>query len=141
MWNLSHPVLWYFFLLPLFVSISVCEIPSSTSLFHVQSQASCLLIFALDRENSATASYNYFILPSKRGLSNHPWTFLLFFFFCFFGSVDYSMYSLYFWLISLISECTPCMSFGVCVTSLRMIFSSSIHLPAKVMMSSFLIAE
>jgi hypothetical protein len=37
--------------------------------------------------------------------------------------------------------CSSCMSFCVRVTSLRMIFSSSTHLPAKFRMFSFLIAE
>jgi hypothetical protein len=41
----------------------------------------------------------------------------------------------------LISEYTPCMSFWVWVTSLRMIFSSSINLPAELRMPSFLIAD
>jgi len=36
-----------------------------------------------------------------------------------------------------ISKYIPCMSFWIWVTSLRMIFSSSIHLPAKSMMSLF----
>jgi hypothetical protein len=42
--------------------------------------------------------------------------------------------------IIIISECIPCMSFFVWITSLW-IFSSFIHLPAKVRMFSFLIAE
>jgi hypothetical protein len=41
----------------------------------------------------------------------------------------------------LISECIPCMFFFDWVTSLRMVFSSSIHLHKNFMNSSFLIAE
>jgi hypothetical protein len=39
----------------------------------------------------------------------------------------------------LTSEDIPCMFFWIWVTSLRMIFSSSIYLPAKLRRSSFLI--
>jgi hypothetical protein len=41
----------------------------------------------------------------------------------------------------LISEYIPCISFGLSYLTQDYFFSSSIHLPAKLRMSSFLIAE
>ena len=52
----------------------------------------------------------------------------------------YLWYSELLSLYSLISECIPCVFFCDQVTSLRMIFSSSIHLRKNFMKSLFLIA-
>ena len=69
------------------------------------------------------------------GLWNVPW--VLCYFVCLFLCLFCFAFSC--WHL-LISEYMPCMSFWVWVTSLRMIFTSSIHLPSKFRMSSFLIA-
>ena len=59
-------------------------------------------------------------------------SFGLFFLFSFFGSVECGMHaSVFYGQHPLISEYISCMSFWDSVTSLRMIFSSFIHLPAK----------
>jgi hypothetical protein len=58
-----------------------------------------------------------------------------------FPFLSFSFLLLCFALHQLTNEYTPCMSFGVGINSLRMMFSSSIHLPAKLRMCSFLIAE
>jgi hypothetical protein len=50
-------------------------------------------------------------------------------------------YSKHLVLYLLISECISCVFFWNWVTPLRIIFSSSIHLPKNFMKSSFLIAE
>ena len=58
------------------------------------------------------------------------------------SSVDSNLCILWFYgLYQLFSEYIPCMCFWVWVTSLRMILICSIHLPAKLRMSLFLIAE
>ena len=69
------------------------------------------------------------------GLWNVPW--VLCYFVCLFLCLFCFAFSC--WHL-LISEYMPCMSFWVWVTSLRMIFTSSIHFPSKLRMSSFLIA-
>jgi hypothetical protein len=63
------------------------------------------------------------------------------FLFSFFGSVECNMVPVCYCKYPLISDYIPCMSFWDWVTSLRMIFPTSIYLPAKFMMSWFLIAE
>jgi hypothetical protein len=57
----------------------------------------------------------------------------------FFGSVDYSMVFLYFMVNSLITKYISILSFLVWFTPIRMIFTSSIHLPA-ILIILFLIA-
>ena len=55
------------------------------------------------------------------------------FLFSIFGSVEYNMLPVFYGWYPLKSEYIPCMSFGGWVTSLRIIISSSTHLPAKFM--------
>jgi hypothetical protein len=54
--------------------------------------------------------------------------------------IELKIKPLFYYKYPLISEYIQSMSFGVWVTSLRMIFSSSIYLPEKFMMYLFLIA-
>jgi hypothetical protein len=84
-------------------------------------------------------SPKYFVPLSKKDRSTHILVFLL---------LElhvvrelYLGYSKLWGLYLLISECIPSAFFCDWVTSLRKIFSSSIHLPKNFMNSSFLIAE
>jgi hypothetical protein len=84
------------------------------------------------------SSHGYFDPPSKKDQSIHTLVFLLLEF-----PVVCELYLGYSELqgLSLISECIPCMFFCDWVTSLRMTFSSSVHLPTKFIKSSFLIVK
>jgi hypothetical protein len=83
-----------------------------------------------------SSSCNYFLLTSKWGWNLLTWAFLLDTLLMLWKFYPrYPRYTVIFWLYPLISEYIPCIYFWVWVTSLRMIFSHSIHLPAKFMMS------
>ena len=83
-----------------------------------------------------SASNDYFV-PLLSGIESiHTWIFH-----SYMACELYHGYSKLFGKYAFISEYLLCMSFWVGITSLRVIFSSSIHLPAKFMMSLFLIAE
>ena len=80
------------------------------------------------------SSHGYFVPRSKKEWSIHTLVFLLEF------HVVFKFYLGYFELLGwypLITECTPCVFFCDWVTSLRMIFSSSIHLPKSFINSFF----
>jgi hypothetical protein len=76
-------------------------------------------------------------------LLNEIQTFLLgpSFLFSFFGSVECNTAPVFYSYYLFISEYIPYLSFGVLVTSLRIIFLSSIYLPAKLMMPLLLVTE
>ena len=84
------------------------------------------------------ASHDYFLHPFKWDWSILTWDFIVKLpNFC----RLYPRYSVLFGLYPFISEDILCMSFCVWVTSHKMIFSSSVHLPEKLKMFSFLITE
>jgi hypothetical protein len=93
----------------------------------------------LPRSLPPSASCDCFVPPSKWDWSTHTWAFFL---------VKLHMVcELNHWYLDLFGSYPlvivyiPCMSFWVWDTLLRIIFSSSICLPTKFMMSSILIAE
>ena len=117
--------------------------PTNFHSFSMSSDSlSCLtphLILTLSSSPSRSAAYEYFmpplseIQPSLLGLS---------FLFSYFGFVRCIGGALYCMAnIHLIYDYIPYIYFYIWVTSLRRIFSNSTRLPAKVIVSLFLVAE